>query len=310
MKRSNIKSRLKLDYTTALIVSVVCLALVSLAVLSVSLIEKKINEQNDHKKPLEITNLSYCNGEKLDLFVPQNLKPLPLVIYIHGGGWQYGSKVGGSVELIKPLVDNNIAVASINYRLSNSAKFPSQINDVFCAVRYLRKNAELLNIDASKIGLIGISAGAHLAALAGNAADQTAFTAGAFQDQSSAVQAVVGINGIYSLESKGLQEDTTENASKLLSGSKFTKSAASPSTYVTKDDPPHLLIYGLKDKQVLPSQSEEYLALAQSKGMTIDSLAVERAGHNLQPYFALTINPNKENITQIISNYFQKQLEI
>jgi len=124
-------------------------------------------ERSDHLQPLVVTNLEYCNGEKLDLTVPQGPKGKPVVVLVHGGGWQYGSKVGGAAPSFTRLTDNGIAVASINYRLSDRVQYPAQIHDVQCAVRFLKTNATLFGLDGNKVILAGISSGANLALMAG-----------------------------------------------------------------------------------------------------------------------------------------------
>ena len=95
--------------------------------------------------------------QKLDLYIPKRAKkPTPLVVWIHGGGWQAGDKKFGP---FKSLLDKKYAVASINYRLSQEAKFPAQIQDCKSAVVWLKKNAALYNIDPERVGAWGASAG-------------------------------------------------------------------------------------------------------------------------------------------------------
>ena len=99
---------------------------------------------------------------KLDLYVPKSDTPLPLVIWIHGGGWEQGSKAGGGPSL--DLLRHGYAVASINYRLSKQGIFPAQIEDCQAAVRWLRSHAEEYNLDPDHFGAWGASAGGHLVA--------------------------------------------------------------------------------------------------------------------------------------------------
>jgi len=305
------KRFLKLDYTTTLVVGTGLVLIFSVGVLLTARYKKKLHEENDLKRPLSVLNLPYCNGQKLDLFVPSNDdKPMPLVIYIHGGGWQSGSKVGGSLSLVKPLVEKNFAVASINYRLSGEAKFPAQIQDVFCAIRFLRQRAPEYDVNTSKIGLIGISAGGHLAALAANASDQPTFTQGAYQETSSRVQAAISMSGVLDLQDSSLGKYTNTNLDKLLVGTSYNRLTASPSNYLEAGDPSQLVIYGTKDKTVAPSQSVNYAALGSLKGASVASLAVQNGNHNLQPSFAFTTSPNRSQIIDAIAAFFQKQLDI
>ena len=118
------------------------------------------------------TDIAYVsNGherQKLDLYLPPNRKEgdmLPLVIWVHGGGWQNGTKqlVGRQAFLL----EQGFALAAINYRLSSHAAFPAQIHDCKAAVRFLRQNASRYGLDGERIGVWGSSAGGHLAALLG-----------------------------------------------------------------------------------------------------------------------------------------------
>ena len=113
---------------------------------------------------------------QLDLYIPATGSgPYPLVIWIHGGGWSGGDKALGPGASALKLLPRGIAVASINYRLTSQAGqwgsfpviFPAQINDVKGAVRWLRANAGTYNLDASRFGSWGSSAGGHLSALIG-----------------------------------------------------------------------------------------------------------------------------------------------
>ncbi len=299
---------LRLDYTTALVVGAACLFIFSVGLITSSKVQSRVVIENDHKRPLEITNLPYCNGEKLDLFVPSVTKPVPLVIYIHGGGWQYGSKVGDSLDYVKPMVKQNYAVASLNYRLSGSAKFPAQIQDVYCAVRFLRERAPQYSIDGSKIGLVGVSAGAHLAVLAANASDQAEFTKGDYPEISSSVQSVVSINGLLDLDAKDLLRASTTNMGLLLNGTSYSPFTASPRTYLTKSAPAQFIIYSANDNKVPSSQSLDYYTAATEMGVKTRLLKVDSADHTLNPYRSLSIKPSKQQIMQQIEAFFDDTL--
>lgn len=303
------KRFLKLDYTTALIVSTVAILLVSAGIVITSGVERKVAIQNDHKRPLQITNLSYCNGEKLDLFTYTEGPPKPVVIYIHGGGWEYGSKVGDMLDYVTPLVERGYAVASINYRLSRAAQFPAQIEDVYCAVRFLRAHALNYNLEASRIGLVGVSAGGHLAALAGNASDETTFITGAYNDQSSTVQAVVSINGLYDLEDPHLSRASKEGLRLMLEGTPFSKTAASPGTYLTSGDAPQFILYGTQDEKVPTSQSTQYFAELTKNKVNAEILEVADANHGLNPHLRLKTNPSKPQLINQIDIFLSTHLK-
>lgn len=271
---------------------------------------KKYNQNKyDYKRPLEIRNLTYCNGEKLDLFVPQSEAPVPLVIYIHGGGWRYGSKVGGTLSMIKPLLKKDMAVASINYRLSGDAKFPAQVEDVLCSVRYLRLHAKQYGISPNKIGLVGISAGGHLAALAANASNEATFKKGDYQEANDSVQAVVSISGLLNLETTTFTKTSEANMKRLFEKDDMqTRKLASPQNYLDAHDPPQLIIYSPQDKKVRPQQSIEYIDAAEKAGVNVQPLRVESADHNLRPDRAFRSKPNRSEIIDRISQFFEKNL--
>lgn len=276
----------------------------------VRLKDQRRRSQLDTSLSIIKRDVPYCNGEKLDLFVPQSTGPLPLLIYIHGGGWQYGSKAGDTFEFVKPVVNQGFAVASINYRLSGVEPFPAQIQDVLCAVRYLRSQASSYNINGSKIGLIGISAGAHLAVLAANASGNQEFFKGPYQERSSRVQAVVGMSGIYNLASDDLNTETTKNIEKLLGNSDLEKQDVSPTQFVSNDDPAQFIIYGTKDKSVKTSQSKDYVETAQAAGINAQILAVENANHVLQPnlFFLRSTEPSQHELFEKITDFFRSEL--
>ena len=118
-----------------------------------------------------ITNIPYTtrggSEQQLDLYLPTNRKGEPLVIYVHGGGWEHGDKAGDSIN------PNNLqwlwqgyTLASINYRLVQTALWPAQIEDCKAAIRWLKAHARNYGYDADRIAVVGESAGGHLAAVA------------------------------------------------------------------------------------------------------------------------------------------------
>ena len=202
-------------------------------------------------------------ANKLDLYLPgkKSSHPLPLVIWIHGGGWQAGSKENPKgLGLLKA----GFAVASINYRLSQQAKFPAQIEDCKAAVRYLRANAKKYDLDPNHIGVFGESAGGHLVALLGTTGDVKDWNGdGPNKDVSSRVQAVVDFYGPTDMlkmkEEADLKAAFDANAAnsplgKLFGGPiqehKELAEKANPITYITKKAAPFLIMHGDKDNIV------------------------------------------------------------
>src|SRR5262245_52806689 len=131
----------------------------------------------------------------LDLFVPRSEKPLPLIIWVHGGAWQGGSKAG--INPAMQFLAKGYAVAAINYRLSQHAIYPAQIQDCKEAVRLLRANAKKYNLDPDRFGVWGASAGGHLVALLGTTSGEKelARADSPNKDVSDRVQCVVDFFG-------------------------------------------------------------------------------------------------------------------
>ncbi|GCE14801.1 alpha/beta hydrolase [Tengunoibacter tsumagoiensis] len=202
----------------------------------------------------------------MDIIRPQELpaEPLPVVIYIHGGGWESGDRKGRNGE---SFARQGFFTASIQYRLSHQATFPAQIEDVKDAVRWLRSHAEEYHIDPARIGVIGHSAGGHLAALLGTS------TAGEPTDdpKSASVQAVVDLSGLTDLQKLGDWYDApTSFVSRFLGGSaqEMVQLArqANPISYVNWDVPPFLIIHGDQDEAVPYTQAELLAAALKEVG--------------------------------------------
>src|SRR6185437_13686151 len=145
-----------------------------------------------------IPNIEYAapNGYSLllDLYLPEQVEGrLPVVVWIHGGGWEAGSR---NDQIAVPLAAHGYAVASIDYRLSQVAKFPAQIDDCKAAIRWLRAHARAYSLDPNHIGVWGASAGGHLVALLGTSGDVKELEGDEGNlDQSSRVQAVCDFCG-------------------------------------------------------------------------------------------------------------------
>ena len=101
---------------------------------------------------------------RLDLYVP-DVRPAPLCIWLHGGGWLRGSRSDRADERLVPLARSGVAVAAVQYRLSGQASFPAPLDDARAAVRWLRAHAHDYGLDAARVGAWGASAGGHLASL-------------------------------------------------------------------------------------------------------------------------------------------------
>jgi len=263
-------------------------------------------EQQTEKPSVRVLrDVEYIPGgherNKLDLYLPQEAggqgrrsERLPLIIWVHGGAW-----MGGSKEQCPAVrfVHKGYAVASINYRLSQHAIFPAQIKDCKAAVRWLRANAEKYGLDSKRIGVWGASAGGHLVALLGTTGDVKEFDKGENLNVSSRVQAVCDYFGPTDFLKIGeFPSNLNHNAadspeSKLIGGAvqenKEACRRANPITYVTKDDPPFLIVHGDADPLVPHNQSELLYEALQKAGVQAKLHIVKGGGHGGFKYPAI-----------------------
>lgn len=229
----------------------------------------------------------------LDLYIPKHIKnPVPLVIWIHGGGWVGGNKFGDMENMkstLKGILDNGFAVASIAYRFSTTDIFPAQIQDCNQAVNYLYDNAAKYNLDKNKIAVIGFSAGGHLASLIATSNNNTVDS---FYHKNQKprfkIKGAIDFYGpsdfIARIGSMPLDEGGHKTTSTGLLGAQPLNRPdlakfASPTTYIDKADPPFLIFHGDKDTTVpitLSKLLDSYLKLA---NVPSEFIIVQGGGH-------------------------------
>jgi acetyl esterase/lipase len=261
-------------------------------------------------------------AQKLDLYLPKGNGPFPLVILVHGGGFNMGDK---SHMRSKPgtddLLQNGFAVANVNYRLSEEAKSPAQIQDVKTAVRWLRAHAQEYNLDLAKFGTWGSSAGANIAVLLGTSAGVAALEGAEMgcKEYSSAVQAVVDWFGPIDFlrmdeQFAGKSHLQTHNApdspESILIGAPIQTrphqvEIVNPLTYVTPNAPPFLIQHGTKDDLVPVEQSKMlYNALKAAIGPDKVTLTLlNGASHGGGPQFWDPAN------VKLVINFLERYLK-
>jgi acetyl esterase/lipase len=257
-----------------------------------------------------IPDLVYAtsNGKQLlaDLYLPENSQhPLPVIIWLHGGGWRFGDrKLGPDFSVY--FASKGFAMVSIDYRLSDETIFPNQIYDVKTAIRWVKTISENYGLDRNKIGIWGSSAGGHLAGLtATSGSTQLIGEEDLYSDMSNEVQAVaIGYGPIDFLQidehltSHGIVEEDPESV-QLPTGKKSSDSdsfeslllgapihscpervmQANPITYIKSGMPPFLIMHGLSDTAVPSHQSELlYHALA-AEGNNVSLYLIKGLGH-------------------------------
>ncbi len=208
---------------------------------------------------------------KLNLATPLGLThPTPAVVWIHGGAWRGGRREDFD-SVIRESAEHGYVSVSISYRLVPKHLFPAQVEDCKCAVRWLRENAERLQIDPNRIGVVGASAGAHLAMMLGAMDTGDGLEGdGGSPNASSRVQAVVSYAGPTNLQSE-FPAASKQLVADFIGGPTSEKAdaakAASPITYVSKDDPPMLLIQGTKDPLVPHDQAVQMVEALTAAGV-------------------------------------------
>jgi acetyl esterase/lipase len=237
-------------------------------------------------------DITYCTVDgldlKLDLYTPTAGGPWPGLIFVHGGAWTEGDKA----PLPLNPAEAGYLVASINYRLFPTYRFPAMVEDVKCAIRYLRAHAANLNLDPDHIALIGHSAGAHLAALAGLADERVGWDTGPYSDQSSRVQAVIALSGPADLTRP--YPDWVEELKVGVFGPEQWVSA-SPVNYAGPDAPPFMIVHGDADPLVPVEQAHHLHKTLLTAGASSQLVIIQNAGHGIEPLGG-TPNPSIEQV--------------
>lgn len=243
------------------------------------------------------TTLAYCspNGSPLamDLTMPAGptARPVPVVVNTRSAGWFYADRQTAGFgallwpdghELNQALVEQGIAVASIDMRQVPLHPWPAPIEDAKCAVRFLRAHAADLGIDPKRIGAYGTSAGGQLAALLGTAGRSAGFDVGEYLDQSSQVQAVVDMYGPTDLT----HMDDSATWGQLVVQFSFGDSVAlreggSPVNFVSRDADAFLILHGADDQLVRPHHSEDLAQRLQAAGVPATLVMVQGTGHGM-----------------------------
>ncbi len=225
---------------------------------------------------------------RLDLYLPRTEHPAPLLVWIHGGAWMHGDK---SDPPVLPMVDEGWALASIQYHFSHEALFPAQIHQCKAAIRWLRAQAARFGFNAERIGVLGASAGGHLAALLGTSNGQAALEGdlGEHRDLSSSVQAVVDLFGPTDFmrlpdHPSDLDHTAPDSPEGLLLGGAVADhpvrvAMANPITWISDDTCPFLILHGRAD-MIIPWQQSRLLADALAdNGSHVEFKLLGQAGH-------------------------------
>ena len=219
---------------------------------------------------------------KLDLYLPPKDKgPSPIVINIHGGGWNHGVKE--SQTGFNTFFKMGYAVANIEYRLTGQATAPAAVEDARCALIYLVKNAKELNIDINKIVIMGGSAGGHLALMTGLLGNDHRFDGNCPGVENIKVAAIIDKYGITDVWDWGYGKNVTSKSATRWLGErandrKFAASV-SPISYVNKNSPPVFIVHGDADPTVPYQQSVDLHRKLKEAGVRTEFITVEGGLH-------------------------------
>ena len=245
----------------------------------------------------------------LDLYFPKldAKKPAPVAVYIHGGGWEHGSKNGGGwlEPVANELLQRGYIVASVDYRLAPEYKWPAFINDVKCSIRFLRTNAKRYNLDPNRIGTWGTSAGGHLVAMLGTADSDAKLEGEHYLDQSSRVQAVVDMFGPSDLRAMVRTPQHTERGKRVFGDENAVKEA-SPVIYVSKNTPPFLILHGENDALVPAQQAQILYDKLKETGVPAKLVMVKNGTHGLA---GRDLSPARDELLRMIVEFFDEHLQ-
>ncbi|MBE9190505.1 alpha/beta hydrolase [Gloeocapsopsis crepidinum LEGE 06123] len=274
--------------------------------------ERHIYKSLVHLQDIEFTK----NRErtlKMDILHPKiSTKLMPVLVWIHGGAWRSGDKKEGLKHLVS-FARQGFFCASIEYRLSHEAIFPAQIQDCKCAIRFLRAHAQKFHIDPHRIGVWGVSAGGHLAALLGTTEDIQEFEgSGGWQNYSSCVQAVCDWFGptdflrindfLRNIDFTPANSPEAALIGGLIEENQDTAAKANPITYVSKEVPPFLIVHGDKDLLVPLNQSQLLFNALQKVEAEVTFEIIKGGKHGDKKKFG------SRALSKKMENFFKKHL--
>ena len=230
-----------------------------LSVLLMALFALSANAQKELKVTSDVPYCTDSPSQVLDIAEPVNFGSeglRPAIVIIHGGGWSAGSKSDPVYRnLLMDYALQGYVTVSVEYRFTQEAPFPACIQDVKCAVRWLKAHAKELRVDTERIGVTGHSAGAHLSLMVGVSSDSKEFEVGPWSEYSSSVACVVA--GAPPTEIRGMKD------------TEFW-----PIGYVGGNKPPMLLLQGSEDPIVRPELTDDFVNKMRKAGTNVDYIRI------------------------------------
>ncbi len=240
-------------------------------------------ESLDTLKRIKVTDdIPYREGNsdswKLDMAMPDNFgeKPYPAIVLVHGGGWSFGSKQENVFRsYLLDYAKQGYVTVSVEYRFDGEASFPACIEDVKCAIRWLRAHATEYNIDPDRIGGYGHSAGAHLVLMAAMSSNNSVLEGeGGWKEYSSKLNSVVGGSSPTEISPQLIEWDNPEWW---------------PIGYISGENPPMLIIQGVDDPIVKVNLVDDFVEKMKAADADISYMRVEGVGHDLSYNLRLDI---------------------
>lgn len=220
----------------------------------------------------------------MDIFVPEDTENPPIILWVHGGGW---NELNRTWSLVMPLLEHGYAVASADYRYCDETPMPGQMLDLKDALLFVRKHGNDYGYDGSRICISGDSAGAHLACLVGVSAGNREWET---TDGDYSVQAIIDISGPISfgtMVKAGAKAGDYPNIEQLLNTPADSKgfyaaaAAADPVTYINGVEPPVLIIQGTEDPIVSVSQARHFRNALEEAGDKVHMYYVPGGLHSM-----------------------------
>ncbi len=237
----------------------------------------------------------------LDLYLPAKSHPMPLptIVWIHGGSWEEGSRKNPVPAL--SFTEYGYAIAAVDYRFSQEARFPAQLEDCQAAVMWLREHAETYGLNPDRIGAWGASAGGHLAALLGT-------VEGDDGEGSARVSAVCDWYGPtdFTLDAQATRSRSSTSMTRLIGGSleqnRDRVRMANPSTHASSDDPPFLIVHGDRDERVRIAHSRQLHNALLNAGVSSMLYILPGAGHGTREFAS-------NSTLQLVRRFFDRNLK-